>query len=153
MQGVNDGKYWDECMGMFEDEESGTQSIYKVRPWRRLVIHVCLFVNDVDDVIVVKQTMNLKRRGWEPRHPAIENVNDWLAVYSCLQSSHYAAGIVVTNLTFLEVTMYINRVSLALVKYKGFSRPSCLSSCLSLSLSILCPDRVLVTRFCLKPLQ
>lgn len=60
---MNDGKYRDECTGMFEDEESGTQSIYKVRPWQRQVIHVCLFVNDVDDVIVVKQTMNLKRRG------------------------------------------------------------------------------------------
>jgi len=83
-------------MGMFEDEESGKQSIYKVRPWRRLVIHVCLFVNGIDDVIVVKQTMHLKRRGWEPRPPAIENVNDSLAVYSCLQSSHHAARIVVT---------------------------------------------------------
>jgi len=99
-------------MGMFEDEESGKQSIYKVRPWRRLVIHVCLFVNDVDDVIVVKQTMNLKRRGWGPRQPAIENFNDSLAVYSCLQSSHPAARIVVTTLTSLEVTMYVTRVVL-----------------------------------------
>jgi hypothetical protein len=40
-------------------------------------IQVCLFVNDVNDVIVVKQTMNcLKRRGGKPRQPAIHSVHD-----------------------------------------------------------------------------
>ena len=40
---------------MFEDEVDGPQSKYKVKhSVRDLSIHVCLFVNGVNDVIVVK---------------------------------------------------------------------------------------------------
>jgi len=93
-------------MGMYEDEDSGTQSIYKVRPWRRLSIHVCLFVNDV---IVVKQTMNLETLWRGTKTSAINNVNDSPAMNSCLQCSYLSAQMVMADLAMFEVIYTMGR--------------------------------------------